>query len=141
MTGHDRNFVLKFATDLVNASERAATLKVFCAKCGLQSLLLFIPDEEVGAMLVAPGFPQTLPEGGGWREFLSECTEKGEAETSLPWPTSGHVAKASGISAAFSYNYEVTTSGNLTIGGQVYNPTNEEWGTTLSGMGSITGVN
>jgi hypothetical protein len=41
----------------------------------------------------------------------------------------------------FSYNYEVTTSGNLTIGGQVYNPTNEEWGTTLSGMGSITGVN
>jgi hypothetical protein len=41
----------------------------------------------------------------------------------------------------FNYNYEVTTSGTFTVGGQVYNPTNEEWGATLSGMGSITGLN
>lgn len=99
MTGHDSHFVLKFATDLVSSTGRSTTLESFCAQCGLQSLLLFIPDEEVGALLLAPGFPQTLPEGGVWRQFLSECIHEGEAVSSLPWPTSGSFARASGISA------------------------------------------
>jgi signal transduction histidine kinase len=93
MTGEESHFVLKFATDLVNNAGRSTTLESFCARCGLQSLLLFIPDEEVGALLV------TLPEGGRWRQFLSECIEKGEAVSSLPWPTSVSLARATGISA------------------------------------------
>lgn len=99
MTGNDSHFVLKFAIDLVNHTGRSETLESFCRRCGLESLLLFIPDEEVGALLAAPGFPQTLPNGGVWRQFLTECLEKGMAASPLPWPTAGSLAKAAGISA------------------------------------------
>jgi len=111
MTGRDSQLVLKFATDLVNIAGRSATLESFCAQFGLQALLLFIPDEEVGALLVAPGFPQTLPDGGLWRPFLSECVEKGEAIASLPWPTSGAAVRATGISAGGCVL--VTLGGNI----------------------------
>lgn len=93
------SFVLKFAVDLIDQKTRAGTLRQFCADCDLETVLIFIPDPEIGAMLVAPGFPQTLPEGERWRVFLSECLKGGTAEDSLPWPTAGAEKKVKAVCA------------------------------------------
>src|SRR5687767_11662303 len=83
------SFVLKFAVDLIDEKTRAATLRQFCADCDLETILVFIPDAEIGALLVAPGFPQTLPEGERWHAFLRECVERGTTAGDLPWPSAG----------------------------------------------------
>jgi signal transduction histidine kinase len=41
-------------------------------------VIIFVRDEEVGAVLPAPGFPQTLPEGRRWRKLLDECLVRGD---------------------------------------------------------------
>jgi len=63
---------------------------------GAQTLLIFIRDEEVGAFLPAPGFPQTLPNGRIWRAFLSECAERGSSAGSLPWHSADERIPAAG---------------------------------------------
>ena len=93
------NFVLNFACDLIDHKKRAETLHQFCADCDLETLLVFISDTEIGALLTAPGFHQTLPEGERWRAFLSECVERGPAEGVLPWPTLAVEKKVKAVSA------------------------------------------
>lgn len=51
---------------------------------GAETLLIFVRDGEVGALLPAPGFAQTLPNGKAWRAFLSQCVERGYFEAELP---------------------------------------------------------
>jgi signal transduction histidine kinase len=93
------SFVLRFAVDLIDQKSRAATLRRFCAHCDLEIILVFIPDAEIGALLVAPGFPQTLPEGERWHAFLGDCLERGTAEGLLPWPAAGTEKKVEAVSA------------------------------------------
>jgi signal transduction histidine kinase len=93
------SFVLKFAVDLIDQKTREATLRGFCADCDLEIVLVFIPDAEIGALLVAPGFPQTLPEGERWHAFLGECLERGTAVGVLPWPTRRTEKKVEAVSA------------------------------------------
>lgn len=93
------SFVLKFAVDLIDQKTRAETLRRFCVDCDLEAVFVFIPDAEIGALLVAPGFPQTLPEGERWHAFLSECLDKGTAEEVLAWPTAGTEKKVEAVSA------------------------------------------
>jgi len=93
------SFVLNFAIDLINQKTRADTLRKFCSDCDLEAVLVFIPDTEIDALLVAPGFPQTLPEGERWRALLSECLAAGMAEGALPWPTAGAKKKVKAVGA------------------------------------------
>lgn len=90
---------LRFACDLINQNQRAETLRHFCADCNLETVLVFIPDTEIGELLVAPGFPQTLPEGERWRVFVSECLDAGTAEGTLPWPIAGAEKKVKAVCA------------------------------------------
>jgi signal transduction histidine kinase len=93
------SFVLTFAVDLIDQKTRAATLRRFCADCDLEIVLVFIPDAEIGALLVAPGFPQTLPEGERWHAFLDECLRRGTGAGVLPWPTARTEKKVEAVSA------------------------------------------
>lgn len=43
---------------------------------GANDLLLFLRDPEIGVLLPAPGFPQTLPNGRAWQTFLERCVEE-----------------------------------------------------------------
>jgi signal transduction histidine kinase len=63
---------------------RAIAAAALAVALGAESLLIFARDEEVGALLPAPGFPQTLPDGKLWRQFLSACVERGRHEATLP---------------------------------------------------------
>jgi signal transduction histidine kinase len=51
------------------------------------AVIIFLRDEEVGVLLPAPGFPQTLPNGREWRRFLDACVADGESHSpALPPP-------------------------------------------------------
>ncbi|MBA3889702.1 MAG: hypothetical protein H0X64_04160 [Gemmatimonadaceae bacterium] len=52
---------------------------------GCEAVLLFVRDDEVGMLLTAPGFPQTLPDGRRWRAFLAECDRRGAYHGDLPF--------------------------------------------------------
>ena len=68
---------------LADARGRPAAARRLAEAMGAESLLIFIRDDEVGVLLPAPGFPQTLPNGKAWRSFIAECVERGTAEASL----------------------------------------------------------
>lgn len=63
-------------------------------------LMIFIPDREIGQLLPAPGFPQTLPDGKTWYSFLNECQNKGYHSGTLPFPDPNSLLPASGISGS-----------------------------------------
>lgn len=76
--------LLELAARLANPVERIATAQALASAFGAQSVLIFLRDPEVGALLTAPGFPQSLPSRKLWRVFLDECVERGQGEGMLP---------------------------------------------------------
>jgi signal transduction histidine kinase len=89
--------VLEFAARLVKPESRADEVRKFSAAVGVQAILLFILDREVGAFLSAPGFPQTLPSARRWREILASAGQ-GRGEVMVPWPQAEDLATAALIS-------------------------------------------
>ncbi|MDQ3519742.1 MAG: ATP-binding protein [Gemmatimonadota bacterium] len=76
--------LLDLAARLANPAERTVTAQALASAFGAQSLLIFLRDPEVGALLTAPGFPQSLPGRKLWRDFLAECVQRGQCEGMLP---------------------------------------------------------
>ncbi len=75
--------LLELAARLRVPAERTAAARELAGALGAEDLLVFIHDDEVDALLPAPGFPQTLPDSPAWRAFLAECVERGECTASL----------------------------------------------------------
>jgi signal transduction histidine kinase len=76
--------LLELAVALGRPASREAAAGELARTIGADALLIFVRDEEVDALLPAPGFRQTLPGGRAWRAFLGECVAEGEAEALLP---------------------------------------------------------
>ena len=76
---------LQLVADLAIPESRAVAAAALATELGAEALLIFTRDEEIGALLSAPGFPQTLPNGKRWREFLNECVERGDHHGHLPF--------------------------------------------------------
>jgi signal transduction histidine kinase/ActR/RegA family two-component response regulator len=89
--------VLPFVADMADPERRAAAARTLAEHLGAKDLLIFALDEDVGALLPAPGFPQTLPGGREWREFVRRCAQEGRAQGELPYPEVATVLPASGI--------------------------------------------
>jgi signal transduction histidine kinase/CheY-like chemotaxis protein len=89
--------VLPLIADLSDPERRSAAGRRLAEHLGAQDLLIFAPDEAVGALLPAPGFPQTLPGGREWRAFVQRCEQQGRAEAELPYPDVATVMHATGI--------------------------------------------
>ncbi len=67
---------------------------------GGTNVILFVEDPEVGVLLPAPGFTQTLPNARAWRRFLSRTVRDGDAaEDSITYPGSGGESRAFGIAS------------------------------------------
>lgn len=66
---------------------------------GAEDLLIFVRDRELGILLPAPGFQQTLPGAKAWHAFLERCTENSFHEGELPFPDSGAPKPATGFVA------------------------------------------
>lgn len=70
--------------DLLQENERLEAVRALAEHFEAELVVLFLRDSEVDALLPAPGFLQTFPEGARWRNFLMQCLELGQFQTSLP---------------------------------------------------------
>jgi signal transduction histidine kinase len=63
--------------------EAAAALS---RRLGVEQLLVFVGDPELGTLLPATGFPQTIAGGPRWRAFLKSCSAPGKHEGEVDYP-------------------------------------------------------
>lgn len=68
--------------DLSVVERRRDAARALARGMGAKDLLLFLRDPDLGVLLPAPGFPQTLPDGHAWREFLDRCVAAGGEDPS-----------------------------------------------------------
>ena len=68
---------------MIEPTTRASRARELAHALGADDLVIFVPDTEVRALLPAPGFPQTLPQGRKWREFLKATLAGGRHRGAL----------------------------------------------------------
>lgn len=78
---------------------RPSAAKALAAHAGAHDLLVFVPDRELGVLLPALGFQQTLPHAKGWQTFLQCCLEKSFHEGELSFPDETSSTTATGLAA------------------------------------------
>ncbi|MDQ6913259.1 MAG: ATP-binding protein [Verrucomicrobiota bacterium] len=69
------------------------------AHVGAADLLVFLRDRELGILLAAPGFQQTLPDAKKWRLFLEDCVANSCHQDDLSFPSAGAMTRATGFAA------------------------------------------
>jgi len=69
---------------------------------GTTGFLIFIPDQQAGVLLPAPGFPQTLPRSKLWRSFLSQIVKSGQHTGEVNFPGSENIVSATGYAVGSS---------------------------------------
>ena len=78
--------IVSLVADLANPETRFTASLALAGALGAENLIVFFPDPEIGSLLPALGFPQTLPSGLQWRSLLAECLSKGEVAGHVPCP-------------------------------------------------------
>ena len=91
--------LLKKVSDLTRLSGRRESARELAEYLGVEDLFIFIVDPALGVMLPAPGFPQTLPGGRTWQNFLYECTKTGQHTAQLISPVRSETISAFGVAA------------------------------------------
>lgn len=81
---------------LINPDVRAAGAPELAGIAGASHLCVFIRDPELAKFLPAPGFPQRLPKGLAWAQFLASVERTGHAAAELPSPYSKQPVSVSG---------------------------------------------
>ena len=96
----DSSQTLSAVATLADPAQRRDMAKKLAQQLGAKNLIFLITDPELGILLPAPGFPQTLPHGSLWKEFLAECLRVGNACATLPFPGASTGQQAIGFSWA-----------------------------------------
>lgn len=91
---------LALVAALADRRSRAEAARALARELGAEDLLVFVHDPEVDSPLPALGFPQTLPEGRRWRDFVRRCLGAGGGEDRLPYPDAANVRRAVGLRCA-----------------------------------------
>jgi signal transduction histidine kinase len=90
--------LLKLIAGLSDRANRFEAANKLAGHFGCAYLFVFIIDQEIGVLLPAPGFPQTLPDGRAWQSFINNCPEDGCYSGSLPFPEKHMILTAVGFS-------------------------------------------
>ncbi len=78
--------ILGLLARLIEPGNRSQVADELAACLGVESLIIFIADPEIGLLLPAPGFPRTLPNGRAWQAFLNAAGETRVRRGSVSWP-------------------------------------------------------
>ena len=78
--------ILPIASRLAAPSERGHAARQLAEHVGADAFLVLVPDQEIGLLRPAAGFPQTLPGGPTWRDFLARCVRAGSVESIVAFP-------------------------------------------------------
>jgi signal transduction histidine kinase/ActR/RegA family two-component response regulator len=81
-------------TRLAQPAGRHAAAAHIARHWGGETLLIFVLDEDLDLYRPAPGFPQTLPGGQEWREFLSRCKEEAAFRMEVSYPVRDRLVPA-----------------------------------------------
>ena len=65
--------LLSLVSALVEPAIRKTAARELACSIGAEDLLIFLPDSDLGMLLPAPGFPQTLSRGLEWGHFFAAC--------------------------------------------------------------------
>lgn len=79
---------------LVARADRRMSAQQLAQDMGADDLIVFLPDPEVGVLLPAPGFPQTVPRGGLMRALVNTAAENGEHHAEVLSPFTGLLGPA-----------------------------------------------
>jgi signal transduction histidine kinase/ActR/RegA family two-component response regulator len=93
----DRITLVRSLARLVVAENRADAIGELATCLGVEAVCFFTNDPEVGALLAAPGFAQTLPDGRSWNSFLVQCVQQGRHTAELPYPKAGAFKSVTGV--------------------------------------------
>lgn len=77
--------ITSFFSRLQNLNERHTGALDFASALGVEKVLIFGKDTEVGVFLPALGFAQTLNSSKAWHAFLRILAEHGEHHANLPF--------------------------------------------------------
>ena len=78
--------ILSLIGQLAPVETRARAARALADALGADELLLFLRDPELGVLLPASGFRQTIRGGSDWRAFLEQCVADGSATGRMPGP-------------------------------------------------------
>jgi signal transduction histidine kinase/CheY-like chemotaxis protein len=97
---------IQLVASLADIPTRGEATVALAAHVGADALLLFVEDVEVGAMLPAPGVPQTVAGGASWRELLQRCRVTGMHRGEVAYPSGATIIPAvacagSGVALVF----------------------------------------
>jgi signal transduction histidine kinase len=77
----------ELASRLSDPRARAEEVARIAREAGAEAFLVLLYDAQVGALIPAPGFPQTLPGGPRWRAFVKQKPASGvTTRFELPFP-------------------------------------------------------
>ncbi len=73
------------ANRLAAQASRPSEVSRIAEDLGVDAFVVLLYDRVIGGLIPAPGFPQTLPGGRLWRDFLKSHPADGSFETQLPF--------------------------------------------------------
>ncbi|HXI12391.1 MAG TPA: HAMP domain-containing sensor histidine kinase [Thermoanaerobaculia bacterium] len=79
MIGDATHEILTAIAKLAVPGSRRQAAKELARVLGAEDLIVFVRDTEVGRLLPASGFPQTLPNARAWRDLLESAIRQGSA--------------------------------------------------------------
>ncbi|HVE65813.1 MAG TPA: HAMP domain-containing sensor histidine kinase, partial [Thermoanaerobaculia bacterium] len=85
---------LALVTKLADPARRRAAARALAVHLGASDLIVFVRDLDLDVLLPAPGFPQTLPRGRIWRDFLRGCRSSGPHSKDLSFPDAESITPA-----------------------------------------------
>jgi signal transduction histidine kinase len=81
----DGERTLRLVISLAEISNRSRAANELAALLGVDELLALAPDPELGTLLPAPGWPQTVPHIASLRALLAQCREPGIHRLRATW--------------------------------------------------------
>jgi len=92
--------VYELAALLADPHRRADAALTLAAHAGATELMILVPDAEIGVLLPAPGFCQTLPDSRRWQGFLRTLIQQSPRAGVLPWPRRDTDVAALGVAGS-----------------------------------------
>jgi signal transduction histidine kinase/CheY-like chemotaxis protein len=93
--------LFELAAGLADPKRRGEAARALARRAGAEDLVVFVVDAEIGVLLPAPGFRQTLPDSGRWLAFLADVVAaRGPLAGTLPYPARGVETAALGVAGA-----------------------------------------
>ncbi len=89
--------LLSLVSALTDSDGRREAARIVARHAGADDLVIFVRDTDLGMLLPAPGFIQTLPNAREWHLFVAACQRNVSLSGRLSFPRAAQETPATGI--------------------------------------------